>query len=200
MRTATILIGVNLLPLLLVAAGLWELRQVMLLYWLENGVIGAWHLVKLLTAQNTPLLVRPIEAVYFIVHYGLFFTVHGFFLLSMLGLKIGIGDPVSLFLALPRDIWPLVLLLVASHGYSTIWHYFIGGEYAAVKSGELFMRPYARVVVLHLTILGAGFLTQMYDEPRALLVVLVLLKTVIDVAMHLRSHAKPAMPAGRTPP
>lgn len=189
-RTVAVLVGVNLLPLLLVAAGIWELRQVMLLYWMENGVIGAWHVVKLLSARNTPLFARIPEAVFFTFHYGMFFTVHGVFLLRMLGLQFEMNDPASLFRALPRDIWPMVLLLVASHGYSTVWHYFIGGEYASVKSGELFKRPYARVVVLHLTIIGAGFLAHVLNEPRFLLVVLVLLKTGIDVVMHVRSHAK----------
>ena len=189
-RTVAILVGVNLLPLLLVAAGPWELRQVMLLYWIENGVIGAWHVVKLLSAQNAPLTARILEAFFFIFHYGMFFTVHGVFLLGMLGLQVEMSDPASLFRALPSDIWPMVLLLVASHGYSTVWHYFIGGEYASVKSGELFKRPYARVVVLHLTIIGAGFLAHAFNEPRFLLVALVLLKTGIDVVMHVRSHAR----------
>ena len=48
--------------------------------------------------------------------------------------------------------------------------------------------PYARVVVMHVAIIAGGFLTMVFGSPAALLFVLVVLKTIIDVELHLREH------------
>lgn len=48
--TIGLLLAVNLVPLLLVTAGLWDLQRVIVLYWLENGVIGLWHILRMMTA------------------------------------------------------------------------------------------------------------------------------------------------------
>jgi hypothetical protein len=55
---------------------------------------------------------------------------------------------------------------------------------------ELMTRPYRRIVVLHLTILGSGFLLMAMDEPLAGLVMLVLMKTGFDV-YHWRKDEAP---------
>lgn len=189
-RTALILIAVNLLPLLLVSIGQWDLQQVMLLYWLENGVIGIYNVIKIISAQREPLPARLFSAVFFSVHYGMFFVVHGLFLMTMLKLPVEMSNVMSLWTALPSGISPMLLVLLLSHGYSTVWHYFLEGEYQTVNAKKLFMRPYGRVVVLHITILGAGFAAQAMHEPRVLLVGLILLKTAIDVVLHVRSHVR----------
>lgn len=188
-RTALVLIAVNLLPLLLVTFGLWDLQRVLLLYWLENGVIGIYNVVKIVCARESNLFSRLIMALFFTVHYGMFFIAHGIFLMAMLQLPVNMGDLLSLWTALPSGVVVMLSLLFLSHGYSTLWHYFIEGEYRTVNTGGLFIRPYARVVILHLTILGGGFVALAMNEPRALLSGLVLLKIVIDVVMHVRSHA-----------
>ena len=46
---------------------------------------------------------------------------------------------------------------------------------------DLMVRPYRRIVVLHLTILGAGFALGALDEPMIGLIFLVLVKTASDV-------------------
>ena len=48
--------------------------------------------------------------------------------------------------------------------------------------------PYARVVVMPVAIIAGGFLTMVFGSPAALLFVLVVLKTIIDVELHLREH------------
>jgi hypothetical protein len=53
-------------------------------------------------------------------------------------------------------------------------------------------QPYVRVFVMHITILGGGFLSMALGSPAALLLVLVLLKTAVDVKFHLREHKKAA--------
>lgn len=189
-RTALLLIAVNMLPLVLVFAGLWDLQRVMLLYWLENGVIGIYNVLRILSARQTFFLVRLFIALFFTAHYGMFFLGHGVFLMGMLKLPVDMNNIISLWTSLPSGIGPMLLLLFVSHGYSTAWHYFHEGESQTANTGQLMMRPYGRVVILHITILGAGFAALALNEPRTLLVGLILLKTILDVVLHVRSHAR----------
>ena len=49
-------------------------------------------------------------------------------------------------------------------------------------------KPYVRVVVLHVTVLIGGFLSLAMGEPVAILFVLVVLKTALDVNFHLKER------------
>src|SRR5437764_13367701 len=52
-------------------------------------------------------------------------------------------------------------------------------------------RPYGRVMVLHVVILGGGFLVQALGAPVAAIAMLVVLKTGLDLVGHLREHPVP---------
>jgi len=43
-------------------------------------------------------------------------------------------------------------------------------------------------MVMHVAIIAGGFLSMVFGSPAALLFVLVVLKTIIDVELHLREH------------
>ena len=83
-----------------------------------------------------------------------------------------------------------ILALFISHGVSFIYNYLMKGEYTKAKSQNLMTAPYSRIVVLHITIVFGGFLTMILGSPAALLVLLVVLKTIVDVNLHLRGHKK----------
>ena len=51
-------------------------------------------------------------------------------------------------------------------------------------------RPYGRIVVLHLTVLLGGFLVMALGAPAAAIVLLVGLKTAIDLGAHLKERVK----------
>lgn len=51
-------------------------------------------------------------------------------------------------------------------------------------------QPYNRVVVLHVTIIVGGGLLMMLGSPMPGLLLLVLLKTGVDIAAHLKERAK----------
>jgi hypothetical protein len=53
---------------------------------------------------------------------------------------------------------------------------------------SLMGKPYVRVVVLHITVLVGGFLSMAMGEPVAILFVLVVLKTILDVNFHIRER------------
>jgi hypothetical protein len=81
-----------------------------------------------------------------------------------------------------------VAALVASHGFSFFHNYLGGGEYQRVQLPQLMFRPYGRIVVLHLTVLLGGFLVTALGSPTAAIVLLVGLKTAIDLGAHLKER------------
>jgi hypothetical protein len=128
----------------------------------------------LFAAARVPLIL------FFLVHYGLFMTVHLVFLLSFFSLP-----------RLPVAQWLLTtLLLFTSHGISYLV-YFIGrGESRLITPSEQMARPYGRIAVMHLTIIFGAMALQALHAPGLVLALLVGLKILFDLAAHFRSHAR----------
>lgn len=196
------LVAANLVPLFGVAFLGWRLIDVMLLFWLENGVIGAYNVARMATAGR-----RRVAALFlvpfFAVHYGMFWFVHGVFVVTLFGGSgplggaggagtAGLGSGVTLPLvgAVPAfgGIEWALLGLTLSHGASFVQNWWLGGAWRDASPADRMRAPYGRVVVLHLTILGGGFAVQALGEPAAALLLLIGLKVGIDLAAHVRAH------------
>ena len=54
--------------------------------------------------------------------------------------------------------------------------------------------PYGRLVVLHVTIIFGAIAISMTGAPVAAIVILVVLKTLLDLGLHLREHRRLAGP------
>ena len=123
---------------------------------------------------------------FFAVHYGGFALVHGLFVMTMFsGNGGGKADPrLVLHTISQADLWYGVAALILSHGISFVHNFLMGGEYRRTSLSQLMTRPYARVMVLHITILGGGFLVMALHSALPALVVLIVLKTGIDLAAH----------------
>ena len=80
--------------------------------------------------------------------------------------------------------------LFLSHGVSFVYNYLMKGEYAKIKPDRLMGSPYGRVVVMHVAIIFGAFLTAALGSPVGILIILVGLKTSLDVIFHLRQHKK----------
>ena len=224
------LLAVNLIPLAGVLLLGWRLSDLMLLYWLENGIIGAFTVLKILTSRvpaGEPGAARgevlgPLAhrlgavgtAMFFTVHYGIFWTVHGVFVRLFFapapgpfgGGWSGPGLPGAGFGGVPmgaESLGPAVgavsggfalalVSLVVSHGTSYVVNFLGRGEDRSLSPLALMQRPYGRVIVLHVTILGGGLFAMFLGQPLLSLVLLVALKTGIDVHAHLREHGQAA--------
>src|SRR5256885_75887 len=82
---------------------------------------------------------------FFIIHYGLFTTVHGVFVLTLFGgvHERGFPGPTEFFHAVrAAGIWPAALVLAASHGVSFAFNYIGGGEYRTAALAGLMGRAY----------------------------------------------------------
>lgn len=204
--TGLALLAANLIPLGGVLFGGWEIFPVMLLFWLENVAVGAFNLLRILTAgrEALPPFLKLFMLPFFTFHYGMFTFVHGIFVFVLFGGEIFSNDsPVKVG---PDDllegrwgvVWEMLtdfhlqwalLALMLSHGFSFFWNYLGKGEYRRTNAGRLMSEPYHRVIVLHVVIIFGGFVTMLLGAPLLALVLLVLLKTGIDLAAHGKEHA-----------
>jgi hypothetical protein len=190
------LIVANLLPLYGVLAWDWPVYHVMALYWAENIVAGLFTLLRMVAAN--PVAGLPLGA-FFCFHYGMFCFVHGTFVHALFSGQADapwppVGALVQTLLTTPVLLVG-VLLMLASHGWSFVAHALAAPAEPAPDLRGIMMRPYGRMVVLHVTILAGGFLTMSMGEPVLVLVPLIVLKIVIDLYLHRRANAPAPAPA-----
>lgn len=195
--SVVLLVLANLLPLGGVLFFGWQVFPIMFLFWLENVVVGGFNVLKMLLAAGpgshpgVKLFLIP----FFIVHYGIFTLVHGAFVFAMFGSdwRGGGGGPVPGFdrmqdLVTQQHLVWAVLGLGVSHGFSFATNYLFNGAYRTAVAPVLMMQPYGRIVVLHLAILGGGFLVMLMGKPVAGLGLLIILKIGLDVLAHATLH------------
>lgn len=208
------LIVANLVPLVGVLFYDWRLLDVMMVYWLENGVIGTFNLARMVTAGRAPAA-AVFFGPFFTVHYGMFWLVHGVFVVTLfgpggfVGSAPGVPDaalvsgsaavlhlPITGAVPLSSGVLWAVASVALSHGASFVQNWFLGGERRRTSPADLMRRPYARVLVLHVTLLAGGFAVTALGRPVLALVLMVLLKIAMDVRAHRAEHRAPAAAGG----
>lgn len=198
----------NLLPLFGVLWLGWDVGSIVVLYWVENLIVGAYTVLRMLTVGKLGALPR---IAFFCLHYGGFCAIHGLFVLKLTqfaGLdEIGAAayhwpGPLVLiekFIALVRQILAAApdqfllacLALLISHGASFLLLFLGQQEFRQRTVNQLMTAPYRRVAVLHMTVIAGGFLVKQLGSPLGLLLALVALKTGMDIMLHIRSHRAP---------
>jgi Family of unknown function (DUF6498) len=195
--SALALVAANLAPLYGVLALGWDTFPLVLLFWLENVVIGLLNAARMLCADPRDpatwagkLFMLP----FFCFHYGMFTAIHGVFVFSLFGGK-SYGEIHGLWTldAAARAVRELdlgfaLLALAASHLFSFLWNYLGQGEFRRASLGALMAQPYGRVVVLHLAIIGGGFAAMALGSPVWALLLLIALKVGFDLRAHLKEH------------
>lgn len=195
--TATALLVANLIPLAGVLLFGWDVFALVFLFWCENVVVGVFNVLRMLWvergAERMPAA-KFFFIPFFCFHYGMFTAVHGVFVFALFGSRQS-GNLFPSVSSVVRVIdenalWLAVAALVFSHGFSFVRNYVAEQEYRRVTLQQLMGQPYARVVVLHLAIIGGGFLVMALGSPVFGLILLVALKIGMDLAAHLREHTK----------
>jgi Family of unknown function (DUF6498) len=214
------LLVANAIPLFGVLFLGWNVWTILTIYWLENGVVGIFNVLKMSRAEGSlpvgsgvvaTVNGRPVagsgKAIlipFFIVHYGLFWLVHGIFILTLpMFMAFGGGgffDGGGVFdggapseggagiASDPGAIAFVLLGLFISHGISYQLNYIGRGEYLRTSVVKQMAAPYGRLVVLHITIILGGMAIAFTGAPAAAVLVLVLLKTALDLGFHLAEH------------
>ncbi len=208
------LLVANTIPLWGVAFLNWDAFVIVALYWSENLIIGFYNVLKIAFARpkNAPYIVTHLSKLFlipfFVIHYGGFTAIHGLFVLLIFKRGEGqlmtgdawpcvfvfvqmlLGVIKQMLSVIPSAARPAIIALFASHGISFVYNYLLKGEFASAKPNQLMGAPYSRVVVMHISILAGGFLLVAIGSPVALLLMLVVLKTIVDIKFHLREHRK----------
>ena len=211
------LLVANAVPLIGVLFLGWNVWTILTIYWLENGVVGVFNVLKMARAEGTlpvgsgvvaTVNGRPVagsgKAIlipFFIVHYGLFWVVHGIFILTLpMFMAFGGGgffdggepsDGGAGIASDPGAIAFVLLGLFISHGISYRLNYIGRGEYLRTSVARQMGAPYGRLVVLHITIILGGMAIAFTGAPEAAVLLLVVLKTALDLGLHLAEHREP---------
>lgn len=200
------LIVMNAVPIVGVLFFNWQPVKAVMFYWLETLVLGVFTFLRLLTVWSLkePRNVMGLVAcLAFCFHFGLFSSVHGFFILSFIN-KDGVLPEYTVEQILPNSVnmatglgllWPLCSV-VAFYGLITIKDIVLrklGSEHDET------IKPYKRIAVQQFTILGCAFLSTLVPQTTLLLmVIMVLVKTLVDIHLwkqerrDTQNHAEPA--------
>jgi len=207
-QSAPVLILANLIPLFGVIIWHWDAFSVVFLFWMENVVIGFFNVLKMLVTgaiggdRGSPAMSMLrfagslFMACFFTFHYGMFTAVHGMFVVTLLGGGMnGSGGFLTVLSgtlthAFAGGLGLAILALFASHAFSFLFNFLWNREYSRVQLDELMSAPYGRIVVLHIAILFGGFVSMALGSPMGVLIILVVLKTALDLKFHLKEREK----------
>jgi hypothetical protein len=209
----------NLVPLAGVLAFGWSVQAILVVYWLESAIVGLLNVPKIRRAHGaeTPKTreramrlksngatvtlppapdsvpaqpvtrpeTRPVVR-FFLGHYGMFWFVHGVFIAVVPGVTGGGFLDPSLLPTLALGAGAAAV----SHYVSYRRNYLTDGEWRTASPGGRMYAPYDRVLVMHLAVVLGAFAVSSVGEPVGALVVMVLVKTALDLRAHLREHGR----------
>lgn len=170
----------------------WSLFEIFYLYWLENVILGAFTWLRMLLSGAANGIAGLLGALFmmgfFTIHYGMFCTVHGIFVVDLFysGDIQAEFNPFQLLsipftIGIDGFIWILAGIILVE------FVYFLQ---AAMKDrsknrplNAIMGSPYGRIVVLHLTIIFGGLAAQEMGVSMIALALFVFLKTVYDLSL-----------------
>lgn len=204
------LVLANLVPLIGVVRFGWTLHSVLVIYWLESGVIGAAYVAKIRRAEGeddpdalpewefsrfgeaeersiAELVGEPNRTIlsYFIQFYVVFWVFHGAVVLYGLPDEYPSMEPAS-----PRVVAVAAVGLTVSHAISYRVNYLGEQEYRHNGPVTLLSEPLHRTIVLHVAIVLAGIPIELAGSPAGAVALLVALKTYFDLEAHRREHER----------
>jgi Family of unknown function (DUF6498) len=197
--SVVVLILANLVPLTGVLFWGWDLLTLMLLYWMETGIIGVFAIIHMaIVARWWALYLVP----FFVIHFGGFMFGHLFFLLALFGSGQVTNDLGLLLETLraeitQRGLWLPFAALCISHGVSFVLNVLrkakpVLSRYGVAREEEspqrIMVAPYGRVVLMHLTIIFGAIIAQAFGSKVWAFALLVVLKITVDVAAHVRKN------------
>jgi hypothetical protein len=196
-RSLTFLLLTNLATVVGAVLQGWNITDLLWIYWGQSVVIGYYNVHRIVDVDRIATdgfisNIRPVEpscetqrctAVCFALHYGLFHLVYGVFLLTTF--RIHPGFPVA-----------GVLLCILAFWFTHRFSYRFNQERdrAVPNIGSLMFFPYVRIIPMNLVILLGAPIA---GDNTNVLVLLLLLKTAVDVAVHVIEHVMASTDARR---
>lgn len=199
-------IALNLIPVVGVLFWGWSAFALIILYWLENVIIGVRTLASMVATAvvgrkgAVSLGIAAFYFFFFTVHYGMFCFGHGVFVMAMFsGAMTGggfygdsiidLGGAVSQLLASQSNL-TIGLLSIVLWQVVQLVLFLVRGDAARTSPQELMSSPYPRIMILHVTIIFGGFVLMLLNQPLGGLLVLTLVKMAFDVSEARKQDVK----------
>jgi len=194
--SALVLIFVNTIPLLGVLFYAWDVTMIITLYWMESAVIGFFNIFKM-KAINSNNKFKP-EIPFFIVHYSMFMFGHFLFIVSLNIFKPDFGEVGNQFEAFSIVLDYFSALAVAlffmflSHAISFFYNFMDKKEFVKQNMAKQMVAPYKRIFVMHMVLIFGSWsiVGKEYQYSIVAIAILVVLKTLFDLAAHVFEHRK----------
>jgi hypothetical protein len=183
-----VLIIANLVPLAGVLFLDWRLGDVMVLYWAESAVVGIFNVFKIAVIDRVAVW---FAGPFFLAHFGAFMAIHFLFIyvLFVRGIDAqGTGMALSEVADMFVQLWPALLALVVSHGFSFFVNFLGRREYAGRTLKTQMHEPYTRIIIMHVTLILGGFIVMGLKTALPVLVLLIAFKIAADAKAHVRQH------------
>ena len=138
------------------------------------------------TKISPPATINFFLVPFFCVHYGGFMLGHGIFIVFLLGdgeaaFREG-GFAGILSSSWHYWMWAALAGLVLEHGREFLSDYLGKGKNKQTSAILQMFAPYGRIIVMHLVIIVGGFLLISWGLPRLMAVLLVVAKTLMELA------------------
>lgn len=199
------IIAINLMPIVWLIKGDVKVDTLIQLYWLENVIIGAFLILKILCLpvdSGKSLFKNLFSSAFFSIHFGGFCAIHGMLLYSFFGDGSG-ADHISD--SLHNELGPLVILemlyratiytwqtfsagfhwtvygLIISHAIEFIQNHLANGKYKHTNANKLAKEPYRHVIIMHVALIACAIPINALGSPLLLLIALIVGKTGLDI-------------------
>ncbi|HEX5005684.1 MAG TPA: DUF6498-containing protein [Hyphomonadaceae bacterium] len=208
---------VDLLPIYAVIAWGWNAVPLVMLYWMENVIIGVMTVPRMLLSGARlgigGMIGGLLLSAFFAFHYGMFCFVHGIFLVAFASFSGGPGMASAPFMDIggifqfglssgPHIEW-IIYALVAFQIFVFAVEFVWKGEWKRTNPGEEMGAPYGRIVLLHFGIfLGAGALF-LLGQPMVGILALIVFRAVWGITSNSKrfdSERKASAPQPKPAP
>lgn len=212
-RNAVALSGlvVDLVPIWGVLAWGWDASALVMLYWLENVVLGGVTVLRILFVHIGQrgfwgIVAGAWAAALFTLHYGLFSFGHGGILLEVFGTWNDIPDRDTLAGTImgmldsamnfgPHMTWVLGVL-IGWHALAFVLRDVVGGELLKANREEVPFEPYGRVIVFHIAVLFVAATLEYLGDAGIGALALVLARAAWGLWMNVRRKSADEVIAG----
>ncbi len=186
------LVLVNLIPIFGVLFLGWDVFEIMILYWMESGIIGFYSIVRLgIETRWFAILLIP----FFILHFGGFMFGHLMVITAIFKpgqYYFAYSSMSGIIYAMSPILIPFISLFI-SHGVSFFTNY-VTHRKDNVLQGLLIslfemMRPYKRIMLMQFVLIFGGFATLFFRSQMIVVVLLIIVKTYIDLRAHINEHS-----------
>ena len=167
----------------------WQLTEIIVLYWAETLVLLFYQSIRNIAVSPLKGLLLSLRNSAHIIVFasGQFLMIWAFFIQKVFeNSSPAVDESLTTVFNYFISIWPALVALVASHGYSLYLHFFKNPNASKVL---LPVKPlFFRIGVMHATIILGVILVILTDGYWATLLLLMALKTLVDAIAHCKQH------------